>query len=295
MNSAWLQLDSSRVKMLNAFDEAKARTLSHEVKTFHGNVAEAKFREWLAGFLPMRFGVTSGYILSKHQFERGFTVKGKLPHYDVIIYDRTESPVLWIDDNPDLSDQGKSKAILSNHVKAIIEVKASVTRESVKKVACQIARINNIYKITKPNRIIPDSFFSMAVFFEVDETGNSKSILANLVPNELQHFAGGCIFRTTEQSREVSVYINPPLTNEYKLEIDNQYFSHLVALKPINNQYAIGLSDGKQINNKWYYMSFTSTPNEFANFAFNLIARLNGTYSPVDYRLVDGTFTKSFL
>jgi hypothetical protein len=135
----------------------------------------------------------------------------------------------------------------------------------------------------------------MAVFFEVDENGNNKSILANLAHNELQHFAGGCIFRTPEKSREISVYINPPLTSEHKIEIDDQYFSHLVKLKPINNQYAVGLSDGKQINNKWYYMSFVSTPNEFANFAFDLIARLNGTYSLVDYKKVDGTFTKRCL
>lgn len=50
--------------MLDAFDSAREKARSHEVETFHGRVAEAKLREWLSSFLPKRYGVTSGYIVS---------------------------------------------------------------------------------------------------------------------------------------------------------------------------------------------------------------------------------------
>ena len=40
------------------YDQAKAKTKSNKVKTEHGRVAEARVRNWLASFLPKRYGVT---------------------------------------------------------------------------------------------------------------------------------------------------------------------------------------------------------------------------------------------
>ena len=103
--SPWEQMLGQRQEMLDAFDAAKRKTKAHIVKTHHGRVAEAVFREWLAGFLPKRFAVTSGFIVSQGQ--RGETT---FPHYDVIIYDQLEAPVLWVDDNPDASSSGTSRS-----------------------------------------------------------------------------------------------------------------------------------------------------------------------------------------
>ena len=69
--------------MLEAYDMA----CEHEAENYHGKVAAASFREWLVGFLPKRFGVTSGYVISP-----GSASDEKKPHFEVIIYDALESP-----------------------------------------------------------------------------------------------------------------------------------------------------------------------------------------------------------
>jgi hypothetical protein len=76
----WRQFLTGRKEMLDAFDRAREQSRAHEVETFHGRVAEAAFRKWLAEFLPGRFGVTSGYIVSP-----GVSSSQKVPHFDVII------------------------------------------------------------------------------------------------------------------------------------------------------------------------------------------------------------------
>jgi hypothetical protein len=75
----WKQFLTSRKEILDAFDRAKQKAKAHEVETFHGNVAEAELRKWLSGFLPKRYGVTSGYIVSP-----GLKSSEKTPHFDVI-------------------------------------------------------------------------------------------------------------------------------------------------------------------------------------------------------------------
>ncbi len=118
---------TGRQEMLSAFDRVREQSKAHEVETFHGNVGEAECRKWLSGFLPKRYGVTSGYIASP-----GLPSTNKTPHFDVIIYDQLELPVLWIEGTPDASEQGRSLAIPVEHVYAVLEVKSSFTPATVK-------------------------------------------------------------------------------------------------------------------------------------------------------------------
>ena len=83
----WKQFLTSRKEMLDAFDRAREKSKSHEVETYHGRVAEAEFRKWLTSFLPKKFGVSSGFIISP-----GLKDTEKAPHFDVIIYEQLESP-----------------------------------------------------------------------------------------------------------------------------------------------------------------------------------------------------------
>ena len=85
----WKQFLTSRKEMLDAHDRAREQAKAHKVETYHGNVAEAELRNWLSSFLPKRYGVTSGYIISP-----GLKSTQKVPHFDVVIYDQIESPVL---------------------------------------------------------------------------------------------------------------------------------------------------------------------------------------------------------
>jgi len=86
-SQGWRQFLTSRHEILDAYDRAKERAKSHEVETHHGRVAEAQLRTWLSGFLPKKYGVTSGYIVSP-----GLRHDQKTPHYDVIVYDSQNFP-----------------------------------------------------------------------------------------------------------------------------------------------------------------------------------------------------------
>lgn len=76
----WKQFLTARTKMLAAYDIAKEQESNRQVKTRHGLVAEAEFRKWLSEFLPKRYGITSGFIVSP-----GISSAEHLVHYDVII------------------------------------------------------------------------------------------------------------------------------------------------------------------------------------------------------------------
>ncbi|WP_354066846.1 DUF6602 domain-containing protein [Chryseobacterium limigenitum] len=73
--------------MLAAYDIAKDQESNRQVKTRHGLVSESQFRKWLSEFLPKRYGVTSGFIISP-----GISNSEQMVHYDVIIYDQLLLP-----------------------------------------------------------------------------------------------------------------------------------------------------------------------------------------------------------
>lgn len=114
--------------MLTAYDLAKDLENNKLVKVRHGLVAEAEFRKWLSEFLPKRYAVTAGYIISP-----GISSKEHMVHYDVIVYDQLESPVLWVEGNPDSSNQGQSLAIPVEYVHAVFEVKSAFNGQFAKK------------------------------------------------------------------------------------------------------------------------------------------------------------------
>lgn len=130
----WRQFLTARTRMLAAYDIAKDQGSNSSVKTRHGLVAEAEFRKWLSEFLPKRYGVTSGFIVSP-----GISGSEHMVHYDVIVYDQLESPILLVEDNPDSSGQGRSLAIPVEYVRAVIEVKSAFINDQPRKLSssCQ--------------------------------------------------------------------------------------------------------------------------------------------------------------
>ena len=125
-SQGWKQIITARKAILDAFDTAREQARAHEVETYHGRVAEAEIRKWLVQFLPKRYGVTSGYVVSP-----GLKSTDKTPHYDVIIYDQIESPVLWVEGNPDMTEHGRSRAIPVENVYAVLEVKSHYSSQTV--------------------------------------------------------------------------------------------------------------------------------------------------------------------
>lgn len=59
---AWQQFLVARSRILARYDAAREHARTQPVKTHHGVVGEAVVRDWLAEFLPKRFGVTARYI-----------------------------------------------------------------------------------------------------------------------------------------------------------------------------------------------------------------------------------------
>ena len=58
-------------------------------------------------------------------------VPQKTPHFDVIIYDQLEAPILWVEDFPDVSSQGRSLAIPVEYVRGVLERKSTFSPTTV--------------------------------------------------------------------------------------------------------------------------------------------------------------------
>ena len=236
--------------MLDTFDAGKRKAKGHEVQTYHGLVAEAVFRDWLSEFLPKRFGITSGYVVSQGQ--RG---DAKFPHFDVIIYDQLDAPVIWVESHPDVSESGKSRAIPVEYVRTILEVKSTFGSVEAKEAIEHLQDLEPFYKGIDPpeeryKKYLPASFFCKAVFFDATRANlNNQAILDHLIPsNGPRNFLGGIVLRGEERSPDES------------------------------GQIMIGVETKPDQSVFHAYLMWS--PFSFSMFAFDLIALLNGTYDP---------------
>lgn len=259
--------------MLDTFDNAKRKSKAHKVLTQHGRVAEAALRNWLSSFLPKKYGVTSGYIISQ-----GMPEDAKTPHFDVIIYNQLESPVLWLDDNADLSSGGSSRAIPAEYVQAVIEVKSSYDASSAAKalehlfelepLLLDIDPVHERYKV-----YLPPNFFCAVVYFE--DRGRSRfkqSTLPNAIPDRpLRGYFGGIILRAGDLQADESLRMIFLVSKTmYDPRAETNTLAALTEAPMANHHTA---ANG-------YHMGAMLHRGEsaFAMFAFDLLALLNGTY-----------------
>jgi hypothetical protein len=284
--------------MLDAFDQAREKAEAHEVETYHGKAAEAGFREWLSRFLPKRYGVTSGYIVS--QWALGHA---KLPHFDVIIYDQLQSPVLWVEDCSDLSSGGFSRALPVEHVQAVIEVKSSLDSSTT---ADALEHLSNLVPLlagkdtldARYRRYLPPDFFTAVVFFELrKEHEFSKASLNNLVsPKELRGYFGGVVLRgeglptetcgrirmfpsRTELKSSVgkgkgkeSLLTGSPWADSRPFTAEDCYLGTIIT--PWSDEQEVA----RQLSGAHLSARLSWDEAEFARFAFDLVALLKGTY-----------------
>jgi hypothetical protein len=157
-----------------------------------------EFRKRLSGFLPKRYAVTSGYIVSS-----GLRSKDKIPHFDVIIYDYLESPVLWIEDNPDSSEQGWSLAIPVEYVRAVLEVKSALCTKPVKDAIEHLSDLRPLMQaIDQPSERyklhLSAKFCCGVVFAELRRQDASSDLALRAMVNggiSLRGFFGGIVLR----------------------------------------------------------------------------------------------------
>jgi len=268
----WKQFLTSRKEMLDAYDRAREKAKSHEVETFHGKVAEAELRKWLSSFLPKRYGVTSGYIVSP-----GLKSTDKTPHFDVIIYDQLESPVLWVEDFPDVSSQGRSLAIPVEYVRCVLEVKASFSSASV---GDAIEHLTDLLPLMsgpdepqeKYKLHLPPAFCCGLVFFELrQEHQYSESAMTKLgSANQLRGFFGGIVLRGEGHIKGTTGKLSL-LRSETPIE----------SMIGKNKQSLLnwGMAESVKVADALHFgsMLMWGEPN-FSQFGFDLIAMMQGTY-----------------
>ena len=271
-SQGWRQIGTARKEILDAYDRAREKAKAHEVETFHGRVVEAAFRKWLEEFLPKRYGVAACYVVSTGQ--KSTT---KAPHFDVIIYDRLESPVLWVEENPDASAQGRSLAIPVEYVCGVLEVKSSFSAETVKDAVKHLGDLSPVmaglddpeerYKLH-----LPAKFFCGFVCVELrhDQMYSEAALSAVISDISLRGFVGGLVLRAEGNTSEQSGRI---VLTQSEIPIESSIKRCKTPLMEF------GMSASVQIAEKVHIGAMISwSESAFAQFAFDLVAMLQGTY-----------------
>ena len=270
----WEQFLATKQEMLHQYDLAKIHAESHKVKVTHGIVAEATFRKWLGNFLPKKYGVTSGYIVSQNRDFIGL----KLPHYDVIIYDQLNSPILWVEENSDHSEGGKTRAIPAEYIHSVFEVKANLTEQSsadaLKKILELKPLLQTSSEVDSNSGKLPLNFFSAIVFFELLKENEFKNQILNNVICKLEMPYYGAIILKGE-GREIND------TGILKPLIGKASFVSTVGKRKESLITGSPLSDSIKINDNQYVGTMLIwTVANFSSFAFDIIALLEGKYRP---------------
>lgn len=279
----WQEFLRQKKDILNDYDSAKESNANRPVHTEHGNVAEASFRRWLSEYLPKKYGITSGYIIPDVR-----SINYVLRHFDVIIYDVLNSPVLWGSNNPDKSDQGRSRAIPAQYVHAVFEVKAALTVKSSNDTIEKLQELNDL------RAYLPEHFVSGGIFFEVREKSQSSCKMAEgLFRENIPGYFGGLILRAEGLDPNLTGYYllhdsdketidTMPLVRDIgKLERDEQEQPMLT--KQGDCLYA-SKKEGVWHYDKGYYpivknVHLNWAYNSFPWFFIDLLERLQGTYN----------------
>lgn len=252
---------AERGKLLSDYDKAKKQTADDAMKTDHGNVAEGLTRRWLETFLPKRFGVCKGYIITTN-----LAFQGDLEEWDILIYDATESPTLFTRGG---SGNGEERrAIPIEHVRAVVEVKATLTPENAVKCANKLLKIDEFIGTNQsaeyPQYLCPP-FVCTAVFFETkvrtfSEYRSALDSLAKLYQNQIP-FMGSLILRS-ERNNDHSGYVDIIASESPMLEEEIWERSSTFNL-PSGLFGTIGTMG-------WGY-------NNYPTFLFDLLASIRGT------------------
>lgn len=233
----WREFLSNRKEILDEYDKALEKNVNRPIRTSHGVAGEAAFRRLLKNHLPERYGITSGYIIPDI-----VSTNYKLYHYDVIIYDKLNSPVLWSEEDFDTSDLGKKLAIPAKYVLSVIEIKSTFNQKNVQDA------INKLTELSELSKYLHPYFSSNAVFIEIKNSEIEKvDILKNFFFKNDINFWGGMILRSDlniEMTGLIGYSINEEKSSS-KIEESNVLVRDVNETKLVINKDAnIQLSNG---------------------------------------------------
>lgn len=272
-SQGWQEFLGEKELLLAEYQLARRRSRNRPTPgTEPGEVAEAVFRRWLTRFLPERYGVTSGFVISA-----GLSSKRPLRHYDVIIYDRANSPVLWRSEQPDRSVQGTSIAIPVEHVRAVFEVKSTLDRRSVRDAAEKLDELSPLLSGTDEKNALypiylPEGFVCGAIFFRVDPAtkGLHLTPLAELASRLKRGLWGGlALSLEADPSDDEAGRIRLLVSAGHPLEPDTDPRQE----NRLSNK-SFASSGDVLIEDRTLNSAMTWSINEFGYFAHDLVAIL---------------------
>lgn len=263
-SQGWEEFLGSKQELLDVYETAKRQDKNHPVKVEHGNVAEEAYRAWLAGFLPKRYGVTSGFIISA-----GYSDRIKLKHFDVIIYDQLEAPVLWHSNNPGKSSSGKERAIPVEFVLHVAEVKAKLTKKSAKDATEKLKELLPLLsKLVDESNLssstfLPNKFTCSVVFFEVDNAVQEKhGDLIDLIKPHIRGYIGGIILKSPDDNNQKTAQILPTASKTKK----NSYEPQLFQDNPLMRLGGYWVWAEEPIDGLYYGVQWDWQENHFTDF-----------------------------
>ena len=218
----WKEFNQNRKDILSELDKILEQTKNKPVQVAHGQGVEAFLRKWLSEFLPKKYGVTSGYIIPNL-----YDDNLNLYHYDVVIYNQIESPILWTEGNYDQSEQGKFRAIPAKHVVAVYEVKSRLTKTNVKDAIDKLKQTESFRDQLNP------LYSCGMIFIDLKEMENNKeSIIKELINvKDVPGFRGGMVLRY--EGDDTSTGIIRLFENEKEQNVDHQHYKPIA--KPIDS------------------------------------------------------------
>ena len=277
----WEEFLQTKKDIIAEYDSVKGITKNRPVKTEHGNAGEAAFRKWLSEFLPKKYGVTSGYIIPDVR-----SVKYVVRHFDVIVYDKLNSPVLWVETTLDKSEHGKKRAIPAKYAHSVFEIKSTLNNKSIAEALKKLQEVNDFAGDLNA------AYSSAIVFIELkSELQNNCKLAEKLYRTDIAGYYGGIILRAEKLDDNLAGYFQ--FTNGGETE------EHMPLAKDVGG---LSINEKKQpvlteqgdtceiisLENKWnfdkgyspclknIYLSWSY--NGFPNFAIDVLDRVNGEF-----------------
>lgn len=254
-----------RSQLLADFEVAKLRSSDDPVKVEHGNVGETQVRNWLKEFLPKKFGVCKGYIITSNlQYD------GPLEEWDIIIFDELESPILFTKGQGNGGE--RTRAIPIEYVRGVIEVKSNLNVESAKKATKKMKKLEKFIGENNSENYptyLTNPFISSMIFLEVNidkftTYRKALNIISEINKEDKVPFIGALVLKSSKNS-EHSGYLQGTIGD----------------LKAINTleQPVFEMSNIFQFKNEQYGCFGSTigyTKNSFPDFTFDLLNYLNG-------------------
>jgi hypothetical protein len=227
----WKEFNRNRIDILSEFDKILEQNENRPVQVAHGRGVEAYLRKWLSEFLPKKFGVTSGFIIPDLYDDSKL-----IYHFDIIIFNQLDAPILWIEGNEDQNEQGKYRAIPAKHVISVYEVKSRLNKSNI------IDALKKLNQTKDFSDQLHPLYSCGVIFIDLKESDNNNDTIIKelLKGKDVFGFSGGMVLRYEGDNSCIGLIKFFDI--ELKDSIENKHYTPIA--KPIDDLKIYGIEDG---------------------------------------------------